>query len=106
MEEMLCQCLSGVSKIAFILPDFSLIERQYAELRISIGFDYRSGSCDVKDLFVITCKKQAAETSLHSCLANTIYRETDCTCCACTSIFNPFFTKILFHYLSSLSLFT
>jgi hypothetical protein len=64
---MSCQCLSGVSKIAIILPDFSLIDGQYAELRISIGSDYRGGSCDVEDLFVITCEKQTAKTSLHSC---------------------------------------
>jgi len=57
MEEMSCQCLSGVSKIAIVLPDFSLIDRQYGELRISIGSDYRGGSCDAEDLFVITCEK-------------------------------------------------
>jgi hypothetical protein len=57
MKEMSCKCLSGVTKIAIILPDFSLIDRQNAELRISIGYDYRGGSCDVEDLFVITCEK-------------------------------------------------
>ena len=102
MEEMSCQCLSRVSKIAILLPDFSLIDRQYGELRISIGSDYHGGSCDVEGLFVITCEKWADETSLHSCLANVIYRGTDCACCACTSIFNPFLITILFQYSSSL----
>jgi hypothetical protein len=62
MEEMSCQYLSGVSKIAIVLPDFSLIKRQYVELGISIGSDYRRGSCDVENLFVIICEKEAAET--------------------------------------------
>jgi hypothetical protein len=86
---MSCQCLYGVLTIAIILPDFSLIDRQYVELRISIGSDYRRDSCDVEDLFGIICEKQAAKTTFHSCLANTKYRARDCACYACTSIFIP-----------------
>jgi hypothetical protein len=34
-----------------------LIDRQIAELRISVESDYRFGSCDVENLFSTSCEK-------------------------------------------------